>query len=235
VGLLDRISMLVRSNVNEVLDRAENPEKTLDQVIRDMADAITKAKSQVAETIAQKNLLESNFESAQKLSNEWGAKAQLAVSRGADDLAREALRRKKDYDANAHVYASQLASQTEVVDKLKGDLRALQSKYEEVVRNREVLIARHRTAQAQQKVSQTAAALQGIDPTSELSRMEEKIRMEEARARASSELNESSLDSQFRALESADPDLEAELAALKAAAAPPAALPAGKRPAEEKA
>ena len=233
MGLLDRISMLVRSNVNDLLDRAENPEKTLDQVIRDMADAITKAKSQVAETIAQKNLIESNLEQAQRLSNEWGTKAQLAVQKGADDLAREALRRKKDYDANAQVYASQLASQTEVTDKLKADLRALQSKYEDVVRNREVLIARHRTAQAQQKVQQTAAALQGIDPTSELSRMEEKIRMEEARARASAELNESSLDRRFAQLE-ADPDVEAELAALKTAAAP-AALPAAKKRAEEKA
>jgi phage shock protein A len=230
VGLLDRISMLVRSNVNDLLDRAENPEKTLDQVIRDMADAITKAKSQVAETIAQKNLIESNLESAQRLSNEWATKAQLAVAKGADDLAREALRRKKDYDANAQVYASQLASQTEVVDKLKADLQALQSKYEDVVRNREVLIARHRTAQAQQKVQQTAAALQGIDPTSELSRMEEKIRMEEARARASAELNESSLDRRFAALE-AEPDVEAELAALKAATAAPA-LPAARKPAE---
>ena len=226
MGLLDRISMLVRSNVNDLMDRAENPEKTLDQVIRDMADAITKAKSQVAETIAQKNLIASNLESAQKLSNEWGTKAQLAVAKGADDLAREALRRKKDYDANAQVYGSQLASQTEVVDKLKGDLQALQSKYEDVVRNRDVLIARHRTAQAQQKVQQTAAALQGIDPTSELSRMEEKIRMEEARARASAELNESSLDRQFQALE-ADSDVEDELAALKAAHAP-SALPSGR-------
>ena len=233
MGLLDRISMLVRSNVNDLLDRAENPEKTLDQVIRDMADAITKAKSQVAETIAQKNLIESNLENAQKLSNEWGTKAQLAVQKGADDLAREALRRKKDYDANAQVYASQLQGQTEVTDKLKADLQALQSKYEDVVRNREVLIARHRTAQAQQKVQQTAAALQGIDPTSELFRMEEKIRMEEARARASTELNESSLDRRFAQLE-ADPDVEAELAALKAAAAP-AALPAAKKRAEEKA
>lgn len=233
MGLLDRISMLVRSNVNDLMDRAENPEKTLDQVIRDMADAITKAKSQVAETIAQKNLLESNYENAQKLANDWGIKAQRAVQKGADDLAREALRRKKDYDANAQVYGSQLASQTEVVDKLKGDLQMLQSKYEDVVRNREVLIARHRTAQAQQKVQQTAAALQGIDPTSELSRMEEKIRMEEARARASAELNESSLDRRFAELE-ADPDVEAELAALKAASTP-SALPAGKARGEEKA
>jgi phage shock protein A len=217
--------MLVRSNINDLLDRAEDPEKALDQMIRDMASAITQAKSQVAETIAQKNLIESNYQQALKLANDWGGKAQLAVQKGADDLAREALRRKKDYDANAQVYASQLASQSEVVDKLKADLQALQSKYEDVVRNREVLIARHRTAQAQAKVQKTAAALQGIDPTSELSRMEEKIRMEEARARAQAELNESSLDRRFAELE-ADPDVEAELAALKASHSP-AALPSG--------
>ncbi len=215
MAIFNRISLLIRSNINDLLDRAEDPEKTLDQVIRDMASGIQQAKSQVAETIAQKNLIEANLQHAQELSNEWAAKAQLAVQKGADDLAREALRRKKDYDANAAVYLSQLASQTEVVDKLKADLQALQSKYEEVVRNRETLIARHRTAKAQQKVLQTASALASIDPTSELGRMEEKIRLEEARAKAGQELAESSLDSRFAQLE-ADPDVEAELAALKA-------------------
>ena len=223
--ILNRLSLLVRSNINDVLDRAEDPEKTLDQIIRDMASGIQQAKSQVAETIAQKNLIEANLQHAEDLSNEWGQKAALAVQKGADDLAREALRRKKDYDANAAVYQSQLASQTEVVDKLKTDLQALQSKYEDVVRNRETLIARHRTAQAQQKVQQTAAALAGIDPSSELGRMEEKIRMEEARAKAGAELASSSLDSRFAALE-ADPDVESELAALKAKTNK-GALPAG--------
>lgn len=228
MGLLDRISMLVRSNLNDLLDRAEDPEKALDQIIRDMADAIGKAKSQVAETIAQKNLVESNLNQARKLSNEWGGKAQLAVTKGADDLAREALRRKRDYDSNAHVYESQLATQIEVTDKLKADLQALQSKYEGVVRNREVLIARHRTAKAQAMVHKTTAALSGIDPSSELSRMEEKIRVEEARAAAQAELSENTLDRRFAELE-ADPDVESELAALKAAAAPPAALPEGRK------
>ena len=231
-SILNRISLLVRSNINDILDRAEDPEKTLDQVLRDMASAIQQARSQVAETIAQKNLVEANLNNARKLSDDWGHKAQLAVQKGADDLAREALRRKRDYDANANVYASQLATQTEVVDKLKGDLQALQSKYEDVVRNREVLIARHRTAQAQQKVQKAAAAMAGIDPTSELGRMEEKIAMEEARAKASAELNESSLDRRFQELESADPDLEDELAALKAAHSP-SALTSGKKDEEE--
>jgi phage shock protein A len=233
MSILNRISLLVRSNVNELLDRAEDPEKTLDQVIRDMASAIQQARSQVAETIAQKNLVESNLNNARKLSDEWGRKAQLAVQKGSDDLAREALRRKRDYESNANVYASQLATQAEVTDKLKGDLQALQSKYEEIVRNRETLIARHRTAQAQQKVQKVAASMAGMDPSSELGRMEEKIAMEEARARAGAELNESSLDRRFAELDSADPDLEDELAALKAASSP-SALPSGKKDDEDK-
>lgn len=215
MSILDRISLLVRSNINDLLDRAEDPEKTIDQIIRDMADAMNKAKAQVAETIAQKNLIEANLENDRKLAHEWGRKAHLAVQKGADDLAREALRRKRDYEGNAHVYESQLASQTEVVNKLKSDMMLLQSKYEGIVRQREVLIARHRTAKAQQRVQQTAAALSGIDPSSELARMEEKIRMEEARARASVELADTSYETQFAELEAGD-DVEAELAALKA-------------------
>jgi phage shock protein A len=223
VGILDRVSMLVRSNVNDLLDRAENPEKTLDQVIRDMASAINQAKGQVAETIAQKNLLEEDLNEDRKLAEEWRRKAELAVRRGADDLAREALRRHKDYLANAQVYETQLASQQEVVDKLKGQLTALQSKYEDIVRNRQVLISRHRTAQATQKVMKTAAAMSGMDPTSELSRMEEKIRMEEARAKAAGEIEDTSIEGRFRELEAGDDsEIEDELAALKEKVGQPA-------------
>jgi phage shock protein A len=228
LGILDRVQMLIRSNVNDLLDRAENPEKTLDQVIRDMADAINNAKGQVAETIAQKNLIEEDLNEARKLSSEWTKKAELAVKRGSDDLAREALRRQRDYAANAAVYEHQLQSQQQVVDRLKSDMQALQAKYEEIVRNRQVLISRHRTAQAQQKVQKTAAAMAGIDPTSELSRMEEKIRLEEARARAGAELNESSLDRRFAELESGDDELEDELAALKERVGQPALGPGDK-------
>ena len=223
MGIFDRISMLVRSNVNELLDRAENPEKTLDQVIRDMANAINQAKGQVAETIAQKNLIEEDLNEDRKLAEEWRRKAELAVRRGADDLAREALRRHKDYVANAEVYQHQLATQQEVVDKLKGQLMQLQNKYDDIVRNRNVLISRHRTAKATQKVLKTAAAMSGMDPTSELGRMEEKIRMEEARAKAAGEIQDTSIDARFRELEAGDdPDIEDELAALKEKVGQPA-------------
>ena len=216
MGILDRVSTILRANINALLDQAEDPEKALDQLIRDMADAIGQARGTVAEMIAQEKLLEADMERNANLAREWGQKAELAVSRGADDLAKEALRRKIDYDKNAHAYTSQLQSQSEVVQKLKHDLEQLESKYESAVRNREAMIARHRRALAQQKVAKTAAQLTTVDPTSELARMEERIRMEEARAAALTEVHSrpQSLEDKFAALEGED-DIERQLADLK--------------------
>jgi len=216
MGILDRISTILRANINALLDQAEDPEKTLDQIIRDMADAIGQARGQVAEMIAQEKLLEADMERNQNLGREWGHKAELAVSRNAEDLAKEALRRKIDYDRNAQAYASQLQAQQEVVSKLKYDLEQLESKYEGAVRNREQLISRHKRALAQQKIAQTAAQLTAIDPSSELSRMEERIRMEEARAAAISEVNArpAALEDRFAHLE-ADSELDRQLADLR--------------------
>src|SRR5688572_14959571 len=216
MGILDRVSTNLRANINALLDQAEDPEKTLDHLIRDMADAIGQARGQVAEMIAQEKLLEADMERNLNLAREWGSKAELAVARGAEDLAREALRRKIDYEKNAHAYTSQLQSQEEVVAKLKHDLEQLESKYESAIRNREAMIARHRRAVAQQKVARTAAQLSTLDPTSELSRMEERIRIEEARAAALSEVNmgRPSLEDKFAALES-DGELDRQLADLR--------------------
>jgi phage shock protein A len=233
MGILDRLSTILRANINAMLDQAEDPEKTLDQLIRDMRDAIGQARGQVAEMIAQEKLLEADMERNMNLAREWGGKAELAVSRNADSLAREALRRKIDYEKNGQAYAHQLQSQQEVVTKLKHDLEELEQKYESAVRNREALIARHRRAVAQQKVAQTAAQLTTMDPTSELGRMEERIRMEEARAAALTEVQRRpNLEEQFAALEG-DSELERQMADLRAKVsgtlpapeAPPASLP----------
>ena len=216
MGILDRVSTILRANINSLLDQAEDPEKALDQLIRDMADAIGQARGTVAEMIAQEKLMEADMERNANLARQWGQKAELAVSRGADDLAKEALRRKIDYEKNSHAYTSQLGAQSEVVEKLKHDLEQLESKYESAVRNREAMIARHRRALAQQKVAKTAAQLTTVDPSSELARMEERIRMEEARAAALTEVHSrpTSLEDKFAALEGED-DLERQLADLK--------------------
>jgi len=216
MGILDRVSTVLRANINALLDQAEDPEKTLDQLIRDMADAIGQARGQVAEMIAQEKLLEADMERNQSLARDWGQKAELAVSRGAEDLAKEALRRKIDYDHNAQAYTGQLQSQQDVVGKLKHDLEQLESKYEGAVRNRDQLISRHKRAMAQQKVAQTAAQITASDPSSELSRMEERIRMEEARAAAISEVNSRpvALEDRFASLES-DHELERQMEDLR--------------------
>lgn len=216
MGILDRVSTILRANINALLDQAEDPEKALDQLIRDMADAIGQARGSVAEMIAQEKLLEADMERNANLAREWAQKAELAVNRGADDLAKEALRRKIDYDKNSQAYSTQLQAQSDVVQKLKHDLEQLESKYESAVRNRDAMISRHRRALAQQKVAKTAAQLTTVDPTSELARMEERIRMEEARAAALTEVHSrpASLEDKFAALEQ-DDDLERQLADLK--------------------
>jgi phage shock protein A len=216
--ILDRISNILRANVNDMLDKAEDPEKMLNQITRDMAESIQEAKAQVTETIAQENLLRANMQKAQSMAAEWQEKAELAVDKGRDDLAREALRRKKDFESNASAYELQYNAQHEMVEKLKADMLALQGKYEELQRNREMLIARHKVAEAQKKIQSTVSAASSIDYSSELGRMEEKIRMEEARAAASREMAGATLDAQFDELSSTkhDPAVDDELAALKA-------------------
>jgi phage shock protein A len=216
MGILDRVSTILRANINALLDQAEDPEKALDQLIRDMADAIGQARGSVAEMIAQEKLMEADMERNANLAREWGQKAELAVNRGADDLAKEALRRKIDYDKNSQAYSTQLQAQSDVVQKLKHDLEQLESKYESAVRNRDAMISRHRRALAQQKVAKTAAQLTTVDPSSELARMEERIRMEEARAAALTAVHyrPARLEEQFAALEG-DDDLERQLADLK--------------------
>jgi phage shock protein A len=219
----------MRANINSLLDKAENPEVVIDQILRDMSSAIAEARGQVADMIAQEKLIQANMERNRKLAQEWQQKAALAVQRGRDDLAREALRRQNDYEENSRVYQEQLAAQSHMVDNLKGQLQQLESKYDDAKRNREILIARHRRAETQQKVSQVSAQLDVMDPSAELGRMEERIALEEARAEAAGELQSTSFEDEFAAL-SADSEVESQLAALKAQLGPgeqTAALPSG--------
>ena len=227
MGILDRVSSVLRANINSLLDEAENPELVLDQLIRDMRGAINEARGSVGEMIAHEKLLQADYDRDMKLAEEWGAKAEQAMRRGADDLAKEALRRKIDYDKNAQAYGSQLQAQKEVVAKLKQDLERLESKYEGAVRNREALISRHKRAQAQQRVAKTSAQMDTFDPGNELSRMEERIRLEEARASASMEMADrgSTLEDRFDELE-ADDELTQQLEDLRGKVK--GQLPAGK-------
>ena len=214
MGILDRLSRLVRANVNDLIDNAEDPEKMLNQILRDMESAIPQARGQVQEMIAQEKLMEADRDQAQKLALEWGNKAQRAVAAGEDDLAREALRRKRDNEQNAQLYTEQLATQEQVVVKLKDQLRQLEAKYQATLSKRDTLLARHRAAKATEQVARTLSTFSPMDPGADLERMERKIRSREAKAAAMVEMGSETLDAQFMELD--DPDIEAELALLKA-------------------
>ena len=216
MGILDRVSTILRANINALLDQAEDPELVLTQILSDMKDAIAQARTQVAEMIAQEKLFQGDMEKNQAQAQEWARKAELALGRGSEELAKEALRRKVDYDRNASSYMQQLIAQQQVVTKLKSDLNALQTKYDSAMRNRESMIARHKAAIAQQKIAATAQQLSAIDPSSEIARMDAKIRLEEARASAALEMNEQlSLEDKFADLED-DGEVSSQLADLKA-------------------
>ncbi len=230
-GIFDRISMILRANINDILDRAEDPEKMLEQIIRDMESAILEARSTVQEMLAQQKLLEAEVRDTQKLVNEWQRKAEMAVAQNRDDLAREALKRKNDYQTQLEVYQAQLADQEALVAKLRSELSELESKYDSAKRNKDTLIARQRAARAREEMAKKSAQIQQVpDYGSEFGRMEQRVREQEARAAAASEMNEAatSVDREFASL--ADPAIEDELAALKAkmgkdTATPPAAKP----------
>ncbi|MGI8642870.1 MAG: PspA/IM30 family protein [Thermomicrobiales bacterium] len=214
MAIMDRLSRLVRANVNDMIDQAEDPEKMIDQILRDMQSGITSARAQVASMIAQEKELEADEEETRRLASEWEAKARRAIAAGKDDLAREALRRKRDNGENAAVYGRQLQAQEQVVEKLKGQLNQLEAKYQSTLSQRDSMIARQRRARAQTQVSETLSNFAPWDPTSELDRMERKIRGQEAQAAAITELSEDSFEAQFRELDY-DDDVERELAALK--------------------
>jgi phage shock protein A len=224
MGILDRVSTLVRANVNDMLDRAEDPEKMINQILRDMQENIGEARKAVASMIAQEKELELDVAQTRKLASEWQAKASRAVTAGKDDLAREALRRKQDNEENSNVYEQQLNVQKQAVAKLKQQLTALEAKYSATLSSRDTLITRQRRAEAQKKVASTLSTFSPMDPTADLERMERKIRSSEATALAEIEMADTSFDTQFRELDY-DQGVEDELAALKAEMGQTEALP----------
>lgn len=227
MGVIDRVSRLVRANVNDLLDQAEDPEKMIDQILRDMESNIGEARKQVAAMIAQEKELEHDQNETNKLADAWSDKARRAVGAGKDDLAREALRRQKDYSESANLYGQQLAAQTETVDKLKSQLSQLEAKYEQTRSQRDSLVARHKRARAQAQVAASldTSDFSSMDPSADLDRMERKIRSQESRTAAMLEMQNESLDTQFAELDY-DSDIEDRLAELKASVEPAGEIPA---------
>lgn len=215
MGILDRMSRLIRANINDYIDNAEDPEKMLNELMREMQASIREARQQVANMIAQEKQLEAELLNAQQDAREWERKAETALQRDREELAREALRRKRDDEEIAQVYAGQLASQQELIEKLRNQLKVLERKYEEAESKRNILIARHRRAQAQKRITESFSSLPDMSAMGELERMEKRIIAEEAHAGAMQELEQDDVEWQFAELE-AESDVEEELLALKA-------------------
>lgn len=230
--IFSRISQLAKANINSLLDAAEDPQKMLDQMVRDYTNNIHEAEQAVAQTIGNLRLLEEDYAEDQKEAEEWGNKA-LAASNKADEfraagdnanadkfdnLAKIALDRQMQAEKEAAAVKPQIDSQTQVVEQLKDGLTKMREKLRELSIKRDELVARQKNAAAQTQVNDALKSFDVMDPTSEISRFEEKVRREEARVRGQQELAASSIDAQFDNLEelTKQSELDARLAALKA-------------------
>jgi phage shock protein A len=230
-SIFGRIAQLTKANINALIDSAEDPELMMDQLIRDYTDNIAEAEGAVAQTIGNLRLMEADQVEDQQAAAEWGAKAAAAAAKAqalaaegkADEsakfesLARVALKRQIGAEQEAADVEPTLAQQREIVAKLKAGLAGMKEKLDELRRKRDELAGRAKVAQAQNQVQDALKSVDLLDPTSEISRFEEKIRREEARAAGRAELAASSLDAQFEALDDLgdDAEVEARLAALK--------------------
>lgn len=229
--ILGRIAQLTKANINALLDRAEDPEKMIDQLIRDYTNSIAEAENAVAQTIGNLRLAEQDYAEDVAAVREWGLKAVAASQRadhlratgdavGADrfdNLAKVALGKQISFEAEVRQAEPMIASQRDVVNKLKAGLTAMKDKLGELRTRRDQLVARAKSAQAQQQVQSAIGSISVLDPTSELARFEEKVRRDEALAMGQAEIAASSIEAQFEELEVSGEalEIEARLAALK--------------------
>lgn len=229
--ILGRIGQLAKANINTMLDRAEDPEKMLDQLVRDYTNSIAEAEEAVAQTIANTRMAEQDMQIDRDAAKEWGQKAAAASAKadqlrssgdtgGADkfdNLAKVALGRQISFENEVKGAEPRIAQQNATVDQLKDGLTQMRTKLEDLKGRRSQLVARARAAEAQAQVQQSMGAIDVMDPTSELSRFEDKIRHQEAMVQGRAEAQSTSLEDQFAELEdhSSDAEVEARLAALK--------------------
>jgi phage shock protein A len=205
MGIFDRLSTLIRSNINDLISRAEDPEKMLNQLIVDMRGQLAKAKQQVAAAIADEKRLAAQVEQERKSAEEWERRAILAVQEGRDDLAKQALLRHNEHGQHAVQLHDTWLKHREETEKLKLSLRQLNERIEEAKRKRSVLIARQKRVQAQRRIQETLSSIGDTSVFETFERMAEQIEHEERKLIAAAEVNEElsgdALVKQFQALE----------------------------------
>jgi phage shock protein A len=205
MGIFDRLSQLLRSNINDLISRSEDPEKMLNQILVDMRSQLAKAKQQVAAAIADEKRLRDQADSEYKQAADWEQKAVLAVQQARDDLAKQALVRQSEHLAHGQQLEQTWESHRLETEKLKASLRDLNDKIEEAKRKKNLLIARQRRAQAQQRIHETMSSMSEKSAFEAFARMEERIETNERQLKASVEIEEEftgdRLQQDFKALE----------------------------------
>jgi phage shock protein A len=227
MGLFDRLGRLIRANLNGLISQAEDPEKILEQTVLDMQDDLIKLRQAVAQAIATQKRTERQCSQAQMNADEWYRRAELALQKGDEALAREALSRRQAFQETSQALQGQLDQQGDVVSKLKQNMRTLESKLAEAKTKKDMYIARARSAQASQRLNEMLGNAGTRDSRAAFERMEQKVLQMEAQADAIAELNTgSNLERRFEAIEkgsSVDAELDALKAHLAIASAPDAA------------
>jgi phage shock protein A len=213
MGFFDRLSRLFRANANAVISSMEDPSKILDQSVEDMQRDLVKLRQAVATAIASQKRIQNQAEQAESQAKTWYERAELALKKGEESLAREALSRRKTYQDTATALNGQLQSQASQVEQLKKSLLQLESKIAEAKTKKDMLKARAQAAQAQEQLQSAVSGLGTDNAMAAFERMEEKVQTLEARSQAAAELAGADLESQFAALQGSDVD--DELAALR--------------------
>jgi len=205
MGIFDRLSTLIKSNLNDLISSAEDPEKMLNQILLDMRNQLARAKQQVAAAIADEKRLRDQADAEFRHADDWEKRAMLAVQQGRDDLARQALLRGQEHLAHGQQLATTWEQHRMETEKLKQSLRDLNDKIEEAKRKKNLLVARQRRAEAQARISQTMSGLSETSAFEAFNRMEERITSTERQLQAAQEIDEEfagdRLVGEFRQLE----------------------------------
>jgi phage shock protein A len=201
MALLERVATLIRANLNDLVDKAEDPEKMIKQVILDMQNQLLQVKTQVAISIADQHVLEKRLQENGENERQWRRRAELAVDKGDDALARAALERAMSYQAMTASFHQQVEDQKTQVENLKTALLKLQQKLVEAESKSDMLVAQHRRARALGKAHDAGLAMGDDSKSAAFDRMKEKVLHNEATAQAKSELLVDDVEGRFESLE----------------------------------
>jgi phage shock protein A len=215
MSLLERVSTLVRANLNDLVDKAEDPEKMIKQVILDMENQLLQVKTQVAISIADQHVLEKKLKENQDDEQQWLRRAEMAVDKREEALARAALERSMSYKSLAESYAQQVEDQKVQVENLKTALLKLQQKLAEAQSKSDMLIAQHRRSRALGKATDAGMSIGDSSKAAAFDRMKNKVQHTEATAQAAAELAADDVDGKFAAMEK-EREIDRLLAEIKA-------------------